>query len=340
MSVLEKIKIFITKRLPPAWLGRFRLLVEVVIYPINCIYDSYRYAYYSSTIKYAKNKIKLRAMLIKNFHAIEKGLSLSEPRPGFGQPVVVNTLKQLNKYIEHHGVDDTVFNTINTLCAFQKFNKRHGIVLEFLDLALDELSEVISQSQNHQGGVISVKRDKIISQCSGNFKQLANNRHSIRVFDTVPVSEDIIREAAEIAKKTPSVCNRQTAKIFVYGSKEKKNRLLALQSGNRGFGNLASHIVVITSDLQCFTGTGERNQAYVEGGLMAMSFVYALQSLGIGSCFLNWSVTADSDMALKKVAKIPASHVVVSLIAIGNIPSELKVAESPRLSLDQILHIQ
>jgi nitroreductase len=73
---------------------------------------------------------------------------------------------------------------------------------------------------------------------------------------------------------------------------------------------------------------------------MAMSFVYALQSLGVGSCFLNWSVTADLDMAFKKASGIPASHVIVSLLAIGNIPSELKVAESPRLSLDQIFHIQ
>lgn len=72
---------------------------------------------------------------------------------------------------------------------------------------------------------------------------------------------------------------------------------------------------------------------------MAMSFVYALHSLGVGSCFLNWSMTAEKDMTLKKIAAIPTSHVVITLLAIGNIPHELLVAEAPRLSINEILHI-
>jgi len=279
-------------------------------------------------------------MLNKNFHIIEKGLSLYDTRSGFGQPVIVKTLKLLNRYITNYGADSTVWATINSLSEYQSFNLEHGVRLSFLDEALDDLKKLVPQSLNHEGGTVSITRKEILSECSGSFKQLAKNRHSIRVFSKLPVDESLIREAANIAKKTPSVCNRQTTSIFVYGGEEQKKQILALQNGNRGFGHLASHIVAVTSDLQCFIGTGERNQAYVDGGLMAMSFVYALQSLGIGSCFLNWSVTADLDMEIKKVAGIPASHVIVTLIAIGNIPDELLVAESPRLSLNDILYIQ
>ncbi|MNP41368.1 malonic semialdehyde reductase [compost metagenome] len=166
---------------------------------------------------------------------------------------------------------------------------------------------------------------------------MAANRFSIRVFNETPVSEELIKEAANIARKSPSVCNRQTTRIYSFSTPEQKKSLLALQNGNRGFGHLASHVIAITSDLQCFTGTGERHQAYVDGGLMAMSFVYALQSLGIGSCFLNWSVTADIDERFRRISGIPKSHVIVTLIAIGNIPEKLNIAESPRLPVNEIL---
>ena len=279
-------------------------------------------------------------MLLKNFHIIEKGLSLSQPRPGFGQPIVSKTIKQISEYINKYGVDDSVLNAITALRSYQEFNAQNNVTLEFVDDALDNFNKITLKMTNGQGGVVTVSREDILELCSGGFSQLANNRHSIRVFSEKPVSEELIMQAAEISRKTPSVCNRQAARIFVFGSECDKSKLLALQGGNRGFGHLASHVVAITSDLQCFTGTCERNQAYVDGGLMAMTFVYALQSLGVGSCFLNWSVNADLDMGFKKVSGIPASHVIVSLLAIGNIPSELKVAESPRLNLNEILHMQ
>ena len=337
MKAFKVVKEYLKNNLSESWLDKAKFLREVLLFLPNYISDAYRYARYSATRLDVKNKSKLRAMLIKNFHIVEKGLSLPSPRPGFGRVVVEKTINQLEQYLKHHGVDVLSFQVVNALEAYVAFNKLHNQDVSYAESSLHCVREnfLEGKSLSKEGGVITIRREEILKKTSGDFASLAANRFSIRVFDESPVSIDLIREAANISRKTPSVCNRQTSRIFIFGGK-KKEELLALQNGNRGFGHTASHVAVITSDLHCFTGVGERNQAYVDGGLMAMSFVYALHSLGVGSCFLNWSVTSGVDRALKRVAGIPESHVVVTLIAIGNIPAELKVAASPRLCLSEI----
>jgi nitroreductase len=330
-------KNYLKNNLSDVWLDRVKFFREVFIFIPNYLNDAYRYARYSATRLNVNNKNELRAMLIKNFHIIEKGLSLPSPRPGFGRVVVDKTISQLEQYLKNHGVDVLSFQVENALNAYIDFNKLHNQDVSHVESSLQYVRRKFlkGQSLSNEGGVLTISREEILHKATEGFKGLAENRFSIRVFDEEPVSLDLIKKAADISRKTPSVCNRQTARIFIFGG-NKKDDLLALQNGNRGFGHTASHVAVITSDLHCFTGIGERNQAYVDGGLMAMSFVYALQSLGVGSCFLNWSVTFGIDRELKKLADIPSSHVVVTLIAIGNIPAELKVAASPRLCLSEV----
>lgn len=338
MSLVQKIKDKVKQNVSATQLERLKDLRESFNYLPNCVYDAIRYSRYSTSVLRAQNKNQLRAMLTKNFHIIEKGLSLANPRPGFGQPVVKRLLQQTTLYIQKFGNDETTGYATSALISYDAFNKKNGVHLDFLSKNLSKLIDSAKFSSN--GGIIKLSREQILRTSDLSFRELASNRHSIRVFSPTPVSDYLIKEAVSIARKTPSVCNRQTTRVFAYGSTELKKSLLSLQNGNRGFGHLASHVLIVTSDLHCFTGVGERHQAYIDGGLMAMSLVYALQSLGIGSCFLNWSVTADVDSKMRKAAGIPDSHIIITLIAIGNIPEELYVAESPRLPLDEILTLE
>ncbi|MBE0471969.1 MAG: nitroreductase family protein [Methyloprofundus sp.] len=324
--------------LPNSFIEVFKLVRDSIVLPFNYGYDFYRYIRYSSTFSKLNNKNKVRALLIKDFHVIEKGLSLSKPRPGFGQVVVKRVIRYTALYIENYGVDSVVISSLNALIEYQRFNKKNDLCIQWLDVFLNNVSHVLASNQSETGGTINISRSEILEKSSGCFEDLANTRHSIRVFDVTPVSSEILKKAAIIARKTPSVCNRQTSHIFIFEDNKIKEDILSLQGGNRGFGDMASHIVAITSDLNCFSGANERNQAYVDGGLMAMTFVYALHSLGVGTCFLNWSVTSGVDRSLKKVANIPSSHVVISLLAVGNIPPDLKVACSARIDINEMLH--
>ena len=64
---------------------------------------------------------------------------------------------------------------------------------------------------------------------------------------------------------------------------ERQQQVIAVQ-GNAGFGDRVPLVLVITSDLQTFFAPEERNQAWIDGGMFAMSLVHALHSLGLASC--------------------------------------------------------
>ena len=140
-----------------------------------------------------------------------------------------------------------------------------------------------------------------------------------------------------MAQKTPSVCNRQSSKVYLFHNKDDVNKVLSYQNGCASFAKSVQAVYIVTSNLESFISTDERNQCWIDGGLFAMSLLYALHSLGIGSCCLNWCATKKSDDLLHSAAGISKSEVVIMLIACGNYPNDLRVARSVRRPLDEVL---
>ena len=151
-----------------------------------------------------------------------------------------------------------------------------------------------------------------------------------------PVEIKIIEEAIRLAQNTPSVCNRQAVRVHAFEQGDLANEILACQKGNSGFGYKANKILIITSDLQCFLSVGERNQPWIDGGLFAMTLIWALHNKGLATCCLNWSATHKQDQKLRATIELPDNEVVIMLLAVGKIPEKVKVPESQRRPIDEI----
>lgn len=322
------------KRLLPFRLkeGLKRLFEYAILLP-NYFYDFVRYGRYSGTRLSYENKHQIRALLVKHYHVIEKGLSLKDPRPGFGVPVVKRTIFFARKYQYSFGVDKAFCYCFNTLSEYHVLNQKYGVSNSELEAFLWEFKNKVNQLGVVDGGSKHLARDEVLKHCNGNFEKLALNRFSLRQFSKLPVADEVIKEAAVIAAKVPCVCNRPTTRIMSFGRSVEKEKILRLQNGNRGFGEQASHIILILADLRSFNGAAERNQSFIDGGLTAMSLVYALQSKGVGTCFLNWSVNLTVDLELKKVLSIPGYYNVITAIAVGHFPNKFSVAQSPKIDL-------
>jgi nitroreductase len=304
----------------------------------NYNYDMERYFKYSFELGTQKTRRHYESDLIFYYHKIEKGLSLPKPRVGFGKHYIYHLLSILEKYNKQYGWDDVSVIALNTLYEYYYFNKKNS--LEFGDIfkRLEELKPTINTNKHvSAGGVIEVTKEEV-SKNIINFKEFAYSRYSIRNFAPGEVSIELLREAVQIAQKTPSVCNRQSWKVYIY-SDENKNKVLKYQNGNLGFGEDASRILIVSCELKDFRGVKERNQSYIDGGMYAMSLIYALHSLGIGTCPLNLALNYEDDMKLKKAAKISDSEVVLMMIAIGHIPEKLKVAASPRRKVEEVMTV-
>ncbi len=300
-------------------------------------YDWCVYRRHSGMLRHRAPSV-IEARLIKAYHRIEKGLALPVPRPGFGRDAVAEVLTCVDEFTHRFGPNHTTRRALNTLDEYVSFNQRVDADVRWMVPKLRELMALQQNATEGQGGTLKVDRESIYAAARIDLESFFAMRYSVRQFAPDPIDQQLIERAVCMAKKTPSVCNRESGSVFVASDIARKQALLALQNGNSGFGESADRILVITSRLDTFLSVGERNQCWIDGGLFAMSLIYALHSLGLGSCCLNWSVEPGQDRALKAVAGIPEDHAVIMLLAVGHLPEQLRVAQSPRRPLSDVLH--
>ena len=162
------------------------------------------------------------------------------------------------------------------------------------------------------------------------------SRYSLREFGKEIVDETTIKRAVALAMKSPSVCNRQAWCVYHTNDPILKEKALRYQEGNRGFGENIPNLMIITTDLKAFIPGQERSQHWIDGGLFSMSLIYALHSLGVASCCLNWSQTPAKDKLLRSLVNIEPNHTVIMMLAVGWPDERNKVCISARRPIENV----
>ncbi len=302
-------------------------------------YDARSYARGSGLMRPQQSEA-LKAHILKSFHRIEKGLALPAPKPGFGVDAVRLLLDDLQHYQQPGQTDWVLRAALQTLDEYVAFNRSHGISMDWVEQGLAALQARAGAGAldgERSGGTLQVSRAILHEAARLPFERFVRSRHSVRQFAKQAVDAALIEQAVAMARYAPSVCNRSAGHVYLVEQADKARELLALQNGNRGFGDTAGCLLVISCKAEAFHTVGERYQGWIDGGLFAMSLIYALHSLGLGSCCLNWSVEPAADRALKRAAGIPAGDSVIMLLAVGHLPETLSVARSARRPVKEML---
>jgi nitroreductase len=311
-------------------------------WPHACSYfmrDMLQYMRYSATLSASPTERQLEGRIIATYHIIEKGLTLPETRVGYGQAAVRSLLGFMREY-RLRGFDlerVSIQGACGALRAYVAYHDEAGYDLG--SLRTEILRETLVTNPKI-GGVLPRVRAAIQQSGRGNFEELVKTRHSIRDFASERVCESLIQSAISIAIRTPSVCNRQCWRAYWVCSARRKAELFKLLSGCRGFGDSADSFLVITSDLQLFSGVTERNQAFIDGGMFAMSLLYALHYLGLGTCCLNWVTLAETDERAHAVLEVPKSERILMAIAVGHLREEFHVTCSARRPVSEVLSVR
>src|SRR5207244_3137840 len=101
-----------------------------------------------------------------------------------------------------------------------------------------------------RGGTYQVRRADIHTAARRDLSAFFESRFSVRDFADGDVDPALIASAVRMAQKTPSVCNRQSARVHVFGDVAETAVLLAHQGGSSGFGHRASKVLVVTADVR------------------------------------------------------------------------------------------
>ena len=80
---------------------------------------------------------------------------------------------------------------------------------------------------------------------------------------------------------------------------------------------------------------GETNLPYVDGGLYAMTLMYALHSLGLGTIPLTTGLMPSQLKKLYSKFDVKDCEVPILLIGIGSLKEKFNVAASYRYNFDQ-----
>lgn len=257
----------------------------------------------------------------KLYHTLEKSMSYKEQKAGAGidnAKLLLNSLKNIQD--QAPGFHDKVAAKIlHKFCSgkdgeFQKIIENIPVI----------------ENTEEDFGYKNITKTEFDDMSLPNPENFFLGRSSLREYSSSEVPMDVIHRALNLAQKTPSSCNMQPWHTYIINSEDRLKRALEIQSGNRGFGHKIKGLLIITTDQLAFISSSERYQHWIDGGMYAMSVVYALHSLGVASCCLNWSEDPKRDLLLRREIGIRGNHSIMMMISFGWPEETNKVCVSPR----------
>lgn len=294
------------------------------------VFTKYRFA--EQTLRSRENYV---AFITKQYHIIEKGMALPEPRKGFGKEKIEVLMSTVEEYEKNYGRDHL---SAYVRAVLQQYLERNAefVNKEFLQRIRDFVGSGEKTAKNV--GTKQISLMAVREATSFDYSAFVNTRTSVRNFSDEPVNEQEVWDAFENARHTPSVCNRQSWKAYMF-SGTVKDELLRLQGGNQGFSQSIDKVLLITTDIRKFTQM-ESNQVYVDGGLFSMSVLFALHHKNIASCPLNLCKPFTDEQKIAGLAGVPLYERLIMMIGIGNYRDNFEVAASPKNKVEDILIVK
>lgn len=299
-------------------------------------YDEERYRNSSLTDLYDASEEQLLAYMMTVAHVIEKGLSNSGFELGHAFSVIESLADAIRIYLKK-GYNREHQSYLNSLSCLKEFYVRHkGSEYEYevSKILEDIIPEVLSDSSG-LGGALEIKVN-LKKNATKNFEELAKGRYSVREFADRPVDKKIIKGAIRIATKSPSACNRQAVKVRLILNKEIISEVLKVQGGVLDYPT-PPVLMLIVADDSYFEGATQRNQGFIDGGLFAMSLLYALEYKGLAACPLNTCFSEVEEKTIRGMLDIPDKEKLIMFIEAGHFRTVNSVCKSFRYPAESLI---
>ena len=308
------------RRLKAIWFGLRYFCRHYLRYVRNCNCDYYT------------DEDSFLSVMIANYHTIEKCLVMPNFELGHGKERVLVVCGDLVKYREL-GFDTNNVQYISALQAVDEYRRVHEDAHVDLGPELNNAIHLALDGQQFQTfDQPSVKAVNFFS--SMDFESFAKSRHSVRAFSDKEISISVIQECVDIARTTPTACNRQPNKTYVICNRKLIEQIVRLQGGGRGFAENANKLLVVTSSVHVF-GNNEICEAFKSGGMYTMNLLYALHGKKIGACTLEWNERIEVDQKIRQLLHISDAEEVTMIVAIGYPLEDFRYVMSHRNDLEK-----
>lgn len=277
--------------------------------------------------------------LVRNIHRLEKGLSLKNLEPTFAEDYIGRTVSNLEELLKDYPnvgacQDDRLCWALDVLSRYfrtVKTTPATGSARSTFEVLTKRIGYRLGKKYPHARrveGSTPVSYEAL--------KKLAIQRRSVRWYRRRKVPRKLLDKAIEVAKLSPSACNRQAFEFRIYDDKKLIRKISNLAIGMDGYKENVPCLVALVGDYSAYAKVRDRHLIYIDGSLASMAFQFALETLGLSSCCANWPAIQDREEAIQELLGLSDSQRVVMLISVGYPDPKGLVPHSQKKSLDDI----
>jgi len=270
----------------------------------------------------------------RNIHRIEKGLSFPQRKDVFAEDYILETVNFLEAN-KSTGVFDS-----NTKAWGESVLDLYFQTCQHSD-KIEEAYKLYKavRSQSNFATWIPYRGDSRpkLSVEYESLYQLALRRRSVRFYLPKIIEADLIKKAMKIAALSPSACNRQSFKFLFFNDNNLVRKISQIPGGVSGY-DIPSVIVVVGS-YRGYFDERDINAPIIDSSLAVMSFLFALETLGLSSVCINWPNLLEREEKIRQLIHLEKDEFIVMLIGVGYPSADGKIPYSAKKDLEELVLI-
>lgn len=274
--------------------------------------------------------------LIRNIHRLEKGLLMKPRRDVFGKDFIRETVNSFEKFYAPNSCSPGT----QIKWGFDVLSEYFRVVGD--DLVINEqrtrFNAIIAAENELKVNAIPYYRNKDIKPNISyeDFYSLTKFRRSVRWFLDKPVPRDLIDKAILAANQSPSACNRQPFEYRVIDDPMLLKKVANLPMGVKGYVEGIKVFIVVVGNLDAYFDERDRHVIYIDASLANMTFMLALETLGLSSCAINWPDIESLEIQMANILNLKKDQRSIMCMAVGYPDSDGLVAYSEKKELNSL----
>jgi len=292
-------------------------------------------------VKHLHESKKVKAnyfLLVRNIHRIEKGLLMKPKKDVFAKDYIVETIDSFENIWKQASEDHLQIKWFHDVLTeyFRTSSKD-----TFVNQQYTRFTKVINgNAVDFQQAVNFIPYHRQVTDRSQityeEFYKLAKQRRSVRWFLNKPVPRNLIELAILAANQSPSACNRQPFFFRIIDDPELVKTAVTLPMGTAGYSHTIPVLVVVVGNLDAYFSERDRHIIYIDGSLASMSLMFALETLGLSSCSINWPDIEEREQRMEDFLKLEKHQRPIMCLGVGYPDPEGMVAYSQKRALAEL----
>jgi len=281
-----------------------------------------------------------QALLRRNVHRLEKGLIMRPFRAPFARDYIEETARAFAALASDPAAQSADLHWAADVLGsyFEAMAGQTGVISSARRLFDTALAQSLHELRATGTQVPYARGAEPAPLDIEALAALARRRRSVRWYCAEPVSRALVDRALEIALQSPSACNRQSFVFRCFDDPAQVRAVAKIPGGTKGYAEQLPAVAAVVGRLRAYPEERDRHVIYIDGALAAMSFMLALETVGLSSCAINWPDVAAHDARIAALLGLAPDERVIMLIGFGHADPGGLIPYSAKKPLNTMRH--